>query len=376
MFTVADLEAAAKIVHAAMPPTPQYAWPLLKRRTGVDVVLKHENHTPTGAFKVRGGLVYAERLQRERPHVKGVITATRGNHGQSLAFACGRAGVACTVVAPFGNSTEKNAAMKAFGAELIEHGRDFDEARERAVEIAAERGYEYGKSFDRDLVLGVSTYAYELFTAEPELDAVYVPIGLGSGVCGVIAARDALKCKARVIGVISDRANTYRLSLDAGRCVPTNSALTFADGVAVRVPDEEALAIMQAGMERLDRRHRRRNRGGDPRALLRHAHPRRGRGRHRIRGADARARAHGRQTRCRHRVRAEHRPAVDADRAGGRNAGGGLSPSASSGPSGTGCGRLISPSPRRCGRRGRRAAARRRPHRRATTPCGTRWQAR
>ena len=180
-----------------MPPTPQFAWPLLKQRTGVDVVVKHENHTPTGAFKVRGGLVYVDRLKRERPDVKGVITATRGNHGQSLAFACARAGVACTVVVPFGNSTEKNAAMQAFGAELIEHGRDFDEARERAVEIAAERGYEYGKSFDKDLVLGVATYAYELFTAEPELDAVYVPIGLGSGVCGVIGARDALGRKAQ-----------------------------------------------------------------------------------------------------------------------------------------------------------------------------------
>src|SRR6478736_3894920 len=251
MFTVPELESACSIVHAAMPPTPQYAWPLLKRRTGVDVVIKHENHTPTGAFKVRGGIVYVDRLKRERPQVKGVITATRGNHGQSLAFACARAGIACTVVVPFGNSAEKNAAMKAFGAELIEHGRDFDEARERAEEIAAERGYLYGKSFDRDLVLGVATYAYELFTAEPELDAVYVPIGLGSGICGVIGARDALGSRARVIGVISDRANTYRLSLDAGRCVPTNSALTFADGMAVRIPDAQALAILQAGMERL-----------------------------------------------------------------------------------------------------------------------------
>ncbi len=324
MFTVADLEAACKIVHAAMPPTPQYAWPLLKRRTGVDVVLKHENHTPTGAFKVRGGIVYADRLKRERPHVKGVITATRGNHGQSLAFACARAGVACTVVVPYGNSTEKNAAMKAFGAELIEHGRDFDEARERAAGIAAERGYEYGKSFDRDLVLGVSTYAYELFTAEPELDAVYVPIGLGSGVCGVIAARDTLKCKARVIGVISDRANTYRLSLDAGRPVPTNSALTFADGVAVRVPDEEALAIMQAGMERLidvtddEVAEAIRILYSDTHTLAEGA------------GAIAfaalmreRERMAG-QARWRDRVGPEHRPAVDADRAGGRNAGGGL----------------------------------------------------
>jgi threonine dehydratase len=248
LFTLAELEAAVALVHGAMPPTPQFCWPLLKKRTGVDVVVKHENHTPTGAFKVRGGLVYADRLKRERPHVKGVITATRGNHGQSLAFACARAGVACTVVVPFGNSTEKNAAMQAFGAELLEHGRDFDEARERAEELAKERGYEYGKSFDRDLVLGVATYAYELFSAEPELDAIYVPIGLGSGVCGVIGARDALKRKTKVFGVISDRANTYRLSLDAGRCVPTNSAVTFADGVAVRVPSPEALAVMQAGM--------------------------------------------------------------------------------------------------------------------------------
>ena len=248
MFTLAELEAAVPVVRAAMPPTPQFAWPLLKARTGVDVVVKHENHTPTGAFKVRGGLVYIDRLNRAQPDVKGVITATRGNHGQSLAFACGRAGIACTVVVPFGNSTEKNAAMQAFGAELIEHGRDFDEARERAAEIAQERGYEYGKSFDKDLVLGVATYAHELFTAEPKLDAVFVPIGLGSGICGMIGARDALGCKAQVFGVVSDRANTYKLSLDAGRLVPTNSALTFADGMAVRIPDAQAFAIMQAGM--------------------------------------------------------------------------------------------------------------------------------
>ena len=248
MFTLAELEAAVPVVRAAMPPTPQFAWPLLRQRTGVDVVIKHENHTPTGAFKVRGGIVYVDRLKRERPQVKGVITATRGNHGQSLAFACGRAGIACTVVVPFGNSTEKNAAMQAFGAELIEHGRDFDEARERAAEIAQERGYEYGKSFDNDLVLGVATYAHELFTAEPKLDAVFVPIGLGSGICGMIGARDALGHKAQVFGVVSDRANTYKLSLDAGRLVPTNSALTFADGMAVRIPDAQAFAIMQAGM--------------------------------------------------------------------------------------------------------------------------------
>jgi threonine dehydratase len=251
MFTLAELEAVLPIVRAGVPPTPQFAWPLLKVRTGVDVVVKHENHTPTGAFKVRGGLVYIDRLKREQPDVKGVITATRGNHGQSLAFACGRAGIACTVVVPFGNSAEKNAAMQAFGAELIEHGRDFDEAREHAAALAQERGYEYGKSFAKDLVLGVATYAYELFTAELELDAVYVPIGLGSGICGVIGARDALGHKARVIGVISDRANTYRLSLDAGHPVASNSAATFADGMAVRIPDATALDIIRRGAARL-----------------------------------------------------------------------------------------------------------------------------
>jgi len=248
VFTLAELEAALPIVHAAVPPTPQFAWPLLRQRTGVDVVVKHENHTPAGAFKVRGGLVYVDCLKRERPDVQGVVTATRGNHGQSLAFACRRAHIACVVVVPFGNSTEKNAAMRAFGAELIEHGRDFDEARERAVEIARERGYEYGNSFAKPLVVGVATYAHELFTAEPNLDAVFVPIGLGSGICGVIGARDALGAKAQVFGVVSDRANTYRLSRDAGRLVPTNSAATFADGIAVRVPNEEAFAIMQSGM--------------------------------------------------------------------------------------------------------------------------------
>jgi threonine dehydratase len=251
MFTRAELEAVLPIVRAGMPPTPQFAWPLLKARTGVDVVVKHENHTPTGAFKVRGGLVYIDRLKREQPDVKGVITATRGNHGQSLAFACGRSGIACTVVVPFGNSSEKNAAMRAFGAELIEHGRDFDEAREHAMGLAQERGYEYGKSFAKDLVLGVATYAHELFTAEPGLDAVYVPIGLGSGICGVIGARDALGHKARVVGVISNRANTYRLSLDAGRPVASNSAATFADGMAVRIPDATALDIIRRGAARL-----------------------------------------------------------------------------------------------------------------------------
>lgn len=251
MFTRADLQDALAIVHAAMPPTPQYAWPLLKRRSGVDVVAKHENHTPIGAFKVRGGLVYIRRLKEAQPGLQGVVTATRGNHGQSFAFACARNGMGCVVVVPFGNSTEKNAAMKAFGAELNEHGRDFDEARERAVEIAAERGYAFGAAFHRDLVLGVATYAYELFTAEPELDAVYVPIGLGSGISGMIGARDALGHKAKIVGVISERANMYRLSLEAGHPVAINDCTTFADGMAVRVPSEDAFDIIRHGADHL-----------------------------------------------------------------------------------------------------------------------------
>jgi len=251
VFTRSELEAILPLVRAAVPPTPQYAWPLLAARTGVEVVVKHENHTPTGAFKVRGGLVYADRLARERPHVKGIVTATRGNHGQSFAFAARRAGLPLAVVVPLGNSVEKNAAMRAFGAELIEHGRDYDEAKERAHRIAKERGFEFGPSFDRDLVLGVATYAYELFTAFADLDTVYVPIGLGSGISGVIGTRDALGLKTRVVGVVSERANAYRLSYEAGRVIPTNSAMTFADGVAVRQPDPIALDIIRRGAERI-----------------------------------------------------------------------------------------------------------------------------
>ena len=251
MFTLAELESVIPIVRASIPPTLQYAWPLLRAVTGVDVVVKHENHTPIGAFKVRGGLVYLDRLKRERPQVRGIVTATRGNHGQSLAFAGARAGVPVTIVVPYGNSTDKNDAMRSLGAELIEHGRDFDEAKEHAVRLAAERGLEFGPSFHRDFVVGVATYAHELFTAAGELDTVYVPIGLGSGICGVIGTRDLLGLKTRIVGVISNRANTYRLSIDAGRVVPTNSAATFADGMAVRIPDVTALDVIQRGAERI-----------------------------------------------------------------------------------------------------------------------------
>ena len=251
MFTLAELEDVIPLVRAGVPPTPQYAWPLLKVLTGVEIVVKHENHTPIGAFKVRGGIVYFDRLKRERPQVQGIVTATRGNHGQSLAFAGARAGVAARIVVPHGNSSEKNAAMRAFGAQLIEHGRDFDEAKEAAIRIARERGVEYAPSFHRDFVLGVATYANELFRAVDDLDTVYVPIGLGSGICGVIGMRNALGLKTKVVGVVSDAANTYLRSFAAGRIVATNSAQTFADGMAVRVPDATALEVIRKGAERI-----------------------------------------------------------------------------------------------------------------------------
>ena len=251
MFTLAELENVLPLVRASVPSTPQYAWPLLKALTGVEVVVKHENHTPIGAFKVRGGIVYFDRLKRERPQVTGIITATRGNHGQSLAFAGAQAGIAVTIVVPHGNSIEKNIAMQSFGAKLIEHGRDFDDAKEEAIRVAAQRGLEYAPSFHRDFVIGVATYAYELFTTVDDLDTVYVPIGLGSGICGVIGTRDAFGLRTKIVGVVSTAANAYLRSFAAGKIVPTNSALTFADGMAVRVPDATALEIIRKGADRI-----------------------------------------------------------------------------------------------------------------------------
>ena len=251
MFSLVELESVIAPVRQSVPPTPQYPWPLLKERLGFEVVVKHENHTPIGSFKVRGGIVYFDRLKRQRPAVRGIISATRGNHGQSLAFAGAHAGIAVTIVVPHGNAAEKNAAMRSLGAELIEHGSDFDDAREHAMRIAAERGLEFAPSFHRDLVLGVATYAYELFTSAGDLDSVYVPIGLGSGICGVIGARDALGRRTKIVGVVAESANTYARSLAAGRIVSTNSAATFADGMAVRMPDPAALEIIRQGADRV-----------------------------------------------------------------------------------------------------------------------------
>ena len=249
--TLADIEAAADLVHAVMAPTPQHCWPLLCRRTGTELWVKHENHAPTGAFKVRGGLTYMASLKREQPGTPGVICATRGNHGQSVAFAAARAGLQAVIVVPHGNSVEKNAAMAALGAELVEHGHDFQAAYEYAMGLAVERKLHPLRSFHPWLVAGVGTYALELFRAMPDLDTVYVPIGLGSGIAGTIAARDALGMKTKVVGVVAENAAAYALSFARKQPVSTNSADTIADGMACRVPDENALAVIFKGAERV-----------------------------------------------------------------------------------------------------------------------------
>ena len=247
----AELEEAAAFVHSVMPATPQYRWPLLCERTGAEVWIKHENHTPIGAFKVRGGLTYMRELKRRQPDIAGVIAATRGNHGQSIAFAALRVGLKAVIVVPHGNSVEKNAAMRALGAELIEHGHDFQAAYEYAMELATERRLHALRSFHRWLVAGVGTYALELFRAVADIDTVYVPIGLGSGICGTIAARDALGLKTKVVGVVAENAPAYALSFTQKAAVSTNSADTIADGMACRVPDTAALAIIVAGADRV-----------------------------------------------------------------------------------------------------------------------------
>ena len=247
MFSLTDLQQAADLVHAHLPATPQICWPLLSARTGAEVWVKHENHLPTGAFKVRGGVVFAS----HQPPGGRLISATRGNHGQSLAWAGRRFDLPVTIVVPFGNSAEKNAAMSALGAKLIEHGVDFEEARDEAHRLAATEDQVFVPSFAPDLVKGVASYALELFQAEPDLDVVYVPIGLGSGICGAILARDLLGLPTQVIGVQSTGADCYARSFAAGHLVAGNRADTKADGIAVRQPDPEALRIILGGAERI-----------------------------------------------------------------------------------------------------------------------------
>jgi threonine dehydratase len=251
LFGLEALEQAVDVVHTAMLPTPQYAWPLLAHRLGCEVWVKHENHTPTGAFKVRGGLVYLNELHSSGQLPAGMITATRGNHGQSIPFAARRHGVPVTVVVPEGNSPEKNRAMQGWGAELIVHGVDFDDSRMEAARLAEDKGLLFAPSFHPTLVRGVATYAWELFQAVDDLDVVYVSIGMGSGICGLISVRDLLGLKTEIVGVVSTEAPAFARSLKAGEVVETATARTFADGMACRVPDSEAFEIIQRGVARI-----------------------------------------------------------------------------------------------------------------------------
>jgi threonine dehydratase len=254
LFSEQEFQRAEAIVYGAMLPTLQHVWPLLCERTGCETWVKHENQTPTGAFKIRGGFTYM-RLRKDAEKIGGIASATRGNHGQSLATAGKREGIPVTIFVPEGNSIEKNAAMRAQSAELIEAGADFDEAAGLARKFAKDRGIEMMPSFLPELAMGVSTYGRELFSAvgrsgEP-LDTVYVPIGLGSGICSLITQRDLMGLKTKIVGVVSSNANAYALSYETGQLVSTNSSNTFADGMAVRTPDPMALEIIQKGAERI-----------------------------------------------------------------------------------------------------------------------------
>ena len=247
--TLADIEAAAAVVYRDFAPTPQYRWALLSERLGTDCWVKHENHTPVGAFKIRGGLTFFDALKRRGELPREVISATRGNHGQSIGWAARTHGVHCTIVVPRGNSVEKNAAMSALGVELIEHGEDFTESADHAARLAEQRGALRVPSFHLDLVSGVATYWWEFFKAVPQLDVVYVPIGLGSGACGAMAAKQALGHKARIVGVVSRHATTYADSLAAGRVVEAPVSTRIADGMAVRRADPAALALLAEGLD-------------------------------------------------------------------------------------------------------------------------------
>ena len=250
-FTLEDLDRAAAVVYQSLAPTPQFAWPLLGAELGAEVWVKHENFTPTGAFKVRGGLVYFHELVAGGARPAGVISATRGNHGQSVGYAARKYGIAATIVVPHGNSLEKNAAMRALGVELIEHGTDFQESREYAARLAGERKLHMIPSFHPHLVRGVASYALELLRGVPDLATVYVPIGQGSGISGMIKARDALGLKTEIVGVVSAHAPAYRLSFEARKAVEHAVATELADGMACRVPDAAALEIIWRGAARV-----------------------------------------------------------------------------------------------------------------------------
>ena len=247
--TLAQLEMAQAVVYDYLKPTPEICWPLLSQRCGCEVWVKHENHTSIGAFKVRGGLNYLNDLCKNNTPVSGIISATRGNHGQSLAFACAQKGIPLTIIVPIGNNPEKNQSMKALGAELLVFGQDFQEARERAEVIAADKGLHLIGAFHPLLMRGVGTYAMEFFSQVSDLDKVYVPIGQGSGICGTISARDALGLTTKIVGVVAENAACYALSFEQKTSVSTETADTIADGLACRIPDQAALEIILQGAD-------------------------------------------------------------------------------------------------------------------------------
>ena len=249
--TLSDIETAARLIYEEFPATPQYHWPLLSERRGAACWVKHENHTPVGAFKIRGGLTYFDQLAQSGALPKEVISATRGNHGQSIGWAARAHGVACTIVVPLGNSLEKNAAMRALGVSLVEHGTDFQESREYAMQLATERGAHMVPSFHPNLLRGVATYWWELLKAAPDIDVIYVPIGQGSGACSAVAAKRALGHTARIVGVVSAHATTYADSLKAGRVVEAPVTTQLADGMACRVADPEALQILMGEIDHI-----------------------------------------------------------------------------------------------------------------------------
>ena len=251
MIGLQDIQSAARVVYANMPPTPQYLWPLLCERLDADVYVKHENQTPVGAFKIRGGLVYFSNLVKSGDKPAGVISATRGNHGQSVGYAARQHDIPCTVVVPHGNSVEKNAAMRSLGAELIEYGNDFQESLEHALELADRHSLHFVPSFHPLLIAGVATYSMELFNAVENIHTAYVPIGLGSGICGMIAARDALGLDTRIVGVVSAHATAYSQSFNSGRLIESPVTTQLADGMACRTPQPAALEMIGGGVDRI-----------------------------------------------------------------------------------------------------------------------------
>lgn len=249
--TLAQIEDAQAIVYRHMLPTPQYSWPLINQRLGTEAWIKHENHSPVGAFKLRGALVYIDRLKNAQRGLIGVVAATRGNHGQGVGMAARLLGLKAVIVVPHGNSREKNCAMIAQGVELIERGDDFQVSLEYAGQLAAERSLALVESFHQDLVMGTSTYAFEFFKNAPPLDAIYVPIGLGSSICGVSAARQALGLTTEIVGVVSARSPSYALSFAQRKVVEAPSRTAIADGLACRTPNPAAMEVIWDNVARI-----------------------------------------------------------------------------------------------------------------------------